>query len=472
MPSKAVGRHHLAERIPAAFFDAADVDFRDFYVHVNDIMTHWFNAIALFGTKDKPATTPPTGADLVHFLLKDFYAVRKTRCVSDDRAMTYIICFDKSKYVPPIKAWTQAKRVKNVPSLEWDGASSIIGYNEPLPNWDSLNQNRAARYRAINDVCSIIRAELTADVFIDGKCILIIDGYSEDNETPIILPESQELYTPSDFNNRIGEGDHHLVFYTLYFTRFGKNVRSVSADTDVFLVQLMHSATRIEPDEHGVIPRTGGAAAWRNRVLHQFSPKSTAHAQVVDLNVLHDAVAEQMPTLKAPGVTTAIGVSCAANDYIRGYIGVTPKWFIEALLKHSAYIGDLLAVEATDDDVLSLDQDAYDRLIKCAYIECYMKSDAAEPRRYKWSWEKHAGNTLVLETEVLASKGKRKWPIPEQAEFDANVLHMCWDALYMQRASQAYPVIADFRKYAYEEVEHETLKRKIWQPAKRICLDV
>lgn len=473
---KSKGRHTIAdvEFFGKHFTDARAIDAHDYYASVMDCMVTWYQADSLHGTRAWRAANPdapppnPLGRDLVEFLLHDYRAFSRKRA-REGRASVYVLCFDKPKYVPKNKSFTQVGRGQcEVPPLEWDGHSSIIGWDRPLPSMRALNKNRPARYHAIGEVCALIE-EYYADDAAQHDCLLFLEGYATDNTEPILLPRSQQYYVASEFANKIGEADHMLMFYTRAFAERGKNVRTLSIDTDLLYLHLMHSAARLVVDETDrCVSRAG---RFKNHVVHEFASDS-----VVDVNGLCDAIAARLsPRLRTPVATFAVGVSCAANDYIHNFHFVPPHHFVRALVEHSDYIGDLLTMDMpTNDSRVNLDVDAYFRLVKCAYVIAHKLGDT--PSEFEWTWQCRPPCTS-LEKAVLATiktvnaNTLKKLP-PTNEELTARAMHMSWYAIYLSNGADcAYDQLPNCADYAYEEVWSDDAQRNIWQPMAKLVIN-
>lgn len=473
---KSKGRHTIAEQefFSEQFVEARAIDLNDYYVSVMDCMVTWYRADSLHGTKAWRAANPdapppvPLGSDLVDFLLRDYRAFSRARA-RNQRASVYVLCFDKMKFVPKNKSFTQVKRGQCVvPPLEWDGHSPIVEWDRPLPNMRALNKNRPARYHAIGEVCALIEAYYAEDAE-RNDCLLFIEGYTCENTEPIILPRAQAHYAPSEFANAIGEADHMLMFYTRAFAERGKNVRTLSVDTDLLYLHLMHSAARLvvgETDRR--VPRAG---RFKNDVIHEFESDA-----VMRVNDMCDAIATRLsPRLRAPIATFAVGVSCAANDYIRRFCYVPEQHFVRALVEHSDYIGDLLTMDLpTDDARINLDVDAYFRLVKCAYVIAH-KLDG-KPSDFEWTWMVRAPATsleaaIMAKIKTVTDTTLKKLP-PTAEELTARAMHMSWYSIYLSNGADCtYDKLPDCADYAYEEVWSDDAQRNIWQPMEKLTIN-
>lgn len=184
-----------------------------------------FTFISFSGKQDHEADTEElTGCSVMEFML--MYA---NQFFTLPRASTYVIAFDKKKYVPENKREKQLREnlddSSEVHPFEWDPKSNehVLEYDKPIPcSWSSLKLNREARAQAMRDVVYMMKDYYRPPA---GKR-LIID--SDTFEAPLVIATTlggvAENYLDFNLQNTIGEADNAIMYYVSAFSNGTANV--------------------------------------------------------------------------------------------------------------------------------------------------------------------------------------------------------------------------------------------------------
>jgi hypothetical protein len=134
---------------------------------------------------------------------------------------TYVVLFDKKRYVPGQKAGTQASRRdalaassrrQQVADWTWDGQASIIGKLQPLPPWSRLRLDGRAYAKALDELVAL----MVADFVPPPRCRIIFDW--QGGMPPMVLEADaagtvRTAYADGSLANTAGEADMAAQWY-------------------------------------------------------------------------------------------------------------------------------------------------------------------------------------------------------------------------------------------------------------------
>lgn len=118
-------------------------------------------------------------------------------------ATTVILAFDDYTHVPETKAATQAKRVKNVPVIDFHAASSLPDHIPP--NYQQCLANRTFKTKLIMLIVDL----LPSHIKMHDNQTLIMDFH----DRPYVLTKKDGLYRSDKFTEPLGEADVKAMRY-------------------------------------------------------------------------------------------------------------------------------------------------------------------------------------------------------------------------------------------------------------------
>jgi len=356
------------------------------------------------------------------------------------RTHTWVLRFDKAAYVPPSKANIRAERAKaasksKIVPFEWDGTSRIVDIDLPLPPWASLNANRRARNRALKECCELIM------LYFRHRAVgreFIIDGYDATSAKPHSIrymgPSIGYMTHQTSFGeNKIGEADHALPFFAkLYQCAHGWSTLTRSRDTDITWLDLLHADPDVIKNRFLHCParryfRIDDGTELTSVAARALDRKEyRAVDEIIDVVKLRAAIhARLSPHLSRPIQSFVVGASAAVSDYVIGFPGVTLARFIDAMLAHADFIGDLVVEQSSSGSGIVVDRHAYGRLLDTAYA---LKWQCTALLNRKTQYRDELREWVAAHNK---SPKRATWHMPDDIAIHWRHLHTQWYALYM-----------------------------------------
>lgn len=260
------------------------------------------------------------------------------------------------------------------PLWKWDGVSPIITLENPLPHWEHVNMDRAARERATDEFVELVKEHWSVDV----GWTLIFDGHREGAKFKIFktgngirqLVEFDEL--DLEVSHELGEADQKMAWYANKYWNLPACI--ISGDTDQLSIQLLNLVnTRLLPhltevrDGELEIKDATPLYVWAgNRTIEKSSGKTAKAPKqrltqeekdvetvqfVMDMKKLYVAVSdlfsdEQHKHIKYPLSNAVAAICTSGNDFVNGWYCVTMEKILYGLLENKEFVGDIFKGDA------------------------------------------------------------------------------------------------------------------------------
>lgn len=410
----------------------------------------------------------------------------------DNDRICVIIGIDKYKYVCKARGIIHEKRdhqglgvilMKDFsPNLE---DPVVIPFREIFADKE-INGPRLIRFVVVN----IIRK---LKPWIRPNMMFIFDGHSMDLDTAFttglysddIETDEQAYSTPlalsinddggiytgwaKDFTNLIGESDYLPFFYMSTISRdyeWEGSMDIYARDSDAFFQSVIYWHMRNFETHGKVQPNIN--------IMHSYlyDPQHTW----IQVNLMIDLIGRdrQFMLLKYPALQLVVAALAAGSDYTERHYFVPHKYFMEACIRYSDRIGDIIDMKVNhckylgrDRVFLNLDGGAYVRLLVHAYV-CAKKA----------VFKDHSSDPSETTKEVVSQKLIIKYPKEDKfwTPTDKDDMYSCLQLqYYMDMLSMiGKPTVEDFFKdvdmelYAYAkdndstvDVEYTNIKRLI-----------
>lgn len=476
---------------------------------IRDDTIHWrsFRSVDSEGNRK-------TGSDLIEHMLRD------VKFWFDRGASTFVIRFDKYNFVPPTKAEEQAKRVKSsVEPLLWDGRSQLIGWDRPLPDWDALYKNAAARNAARREALKLIIKNYAPP---SGKRLIIDGASNKRNELPIVIRTTMtgEQCKPcycKRLKNSIGETDYAMVFFArklsepltqeqlqkqldeeededfielydmlIWHGRPTDDILLISNDTDCVLAAAFLQNLRRGEDREFVTnwfinlggserDGTGHTAKPRHLRVSEEEKNTVYIRQYFDANTFCRQLSKLLTAsnIQFPVESFIAALYIGGGDYTDGYYGASYRCLAEAYIHYREHIGDLIAISSDDIGYgITVRGEAYASLLKFAFYRAYEKASLLradcdeEPAKKKPSpnfiFEDHETIETVSFAHIKTQINKRikvnnvKGRLPKNSQMVNKLRRWAWYIIYVYSSHKLQShQLPDGKDFGWKAVQHE-----------------
>lgn len=256
---------------------------------------------------------------------------------------TYVLLFDKKRWVPVQKRETQQARRKtlaetsvrrDVEPWTWDGTSPIIAMRQRLPPWPRLRLDSAAYGRALEELVALMAQHFVPPV----GCRILIDWPNTANPgVPLVIETTADggkrVRHEEGLANTVGEADMAAQRYAR-MARSGQlgppgAVSLFSTDTDFLPLSVLHDGFA-RNEEHGLWLNIGRCSVIPPRKFcSKNEPGAVARGELYDIVALVRSIATTVPAASLPfrdGNAAFVAFCTAAgNDFVSRRYGITHK---------------------------------------------------------------------------------------------------------------------------------------------------
>ena len=435
---KSKNKHLMFKYFPDAFVYKTDAFRRHLKVVVEDGGVNWH----MFYTQEQGTGEIKTGQDVYHLVTRsvDFW-------LQNSEADTYVLCLDMDQYVPVNKGPEQMSRTKSAKKLAWDGESTILEWDTPMPfSWNELNANRPARYRAMQEAMGMVMKKYTPPA---GKRLIISGIPGKDQDVPVeIVADRHAIRQPvrrcEELRHQCGESDMMVFWWVKQLAQDYRDALIITTDTDLILLALLHSILlsphvrmfisigKREFEEATGVAVTGMPTVERKR---KKIGKTVKRQEYININVLYNRVRKQCDNDLLGFITmTYIG----GNDYCDSFTGITHDTLYKVFFEYHSKFGSLVDTADFGHDLLQLkdlsgrDMQEFVKLSRSAYNE-FVKHLFAY--RYLPKAEMARGLrdvTLSRVIDTVKSKNTKRpeYCVPGDAALTSKFLRVWWDVIY------------------------------------------
>lgn len=334
---------------------------------------------------------------------------------------TYVLLFDKKRWVPLQKAETQSSRRttlqasserRGVEAWAWDGASPILQEHRPLPPWSAVRLDGKAYGRCLDELVALMRLRFVPP---PGRRIIVDWPGSECPGIPLVLECAQDgtplpSYYDTSLANTNGEADMCAQWYATLARSGGMrspdraamppcegaqaargdyppgDVTLRSPDTDYLPLAMLHYALA-GPISHNIWLAMGTCNQKDGKFCKRGEEGAEPHTEVYSVRDLCQSVRAlhgqgNGPLLEAVAPFAAWCV-CCGNDYVKRRHGITHRVMWAAYRKSPLQVRWLPVNGVPGPGVALIDGASYAAFLRQCYAE-KLTGKGAPPAGCPW----------------------------------------------------------------------------------------